>query len=431
MVRKNWCVREERKIMKKLIAVILVCTMIGITLTGCTALEKVPELIKETIVENVVVEEKAVMEEEAQDEIDEEEVKAAEEAAELEVAKEYYEKGRAALYGTEVNLEEAYQSFIKAKELGYTDANFYLGVLCDWYSYPKQDFEAARAFYETCKENPYAQISLAFLYKNGQGVEQDEEKAKKMFQAIIDQGCVEGYLGIAAFAKGEENYQSALDAFNKVLEGTEQIYLCDAMNSIGYMYANGEGVEQDYAKAMEWYEKAADLGDSDAINYIGYMYLNGLGVEQDYGKAMEWFEKAVDLENSNAMDNIAVMYENGMGVEQDYGKAMEWFEKAANLGDFIAMDNIALMYENGLGVEQDYGKAMEWFKKAADLGDSNAMHLLGYMFEAGKGVEKDYAKAMEWYEKAADLGHSTSTNNIGYMYENGLGVEQDYGKAMD
>ncbi len=42
-------------------------------------------------------------------------------------------------------------------------------------------------------------------------------------------------------------------------EGTEQLYIVEAMGNIGYMYANGKGVEQDYTKAMEWYEKAAEF----------------------------------------------------------------------------------------------------------------------------------------------------------------------------
>ena len=36
------------------------------------------------------------------------------------------------------------------------------------------------------------------------------------------------------------------------------------MNSLGLLYQNGQGVPQDYAKAREWYEKAADKGDARA-----------------------------------------------------------------------------------------------------------------------------------------------------------------------
>jgi TPR repeat protein len=37
-----------------------------------------------------------------------------------------------------------------------------------------------------------------------------------------------------------------------------------AMNNLGLLYQNGRGVTQDYAKAREWFEKAANKGDADA-----------------------------------------------------------------------------------------------------------------------------------------------------------------------
>jgi uncharacterized protein len=37
-----------------------------------------------------------------------------------------------------------------------------------------------------------------------------------------------------------------------------------AMNNLGLLYQNGHGVTQDYAKAREWFEKAANKVDADA-----------------------------------------------------------------------------------------------------------------------------------------------------------------------
>src|SRR5262249_7128630 len=46
----------------------------------------------------------------------------------------------------------------------------------------------------------------------------------------------------------------------------------------GDKYYNGQGVTQDYAKAFEWYRKAADQGNADAQDMLGVMYDNGQGV---------------------------------------------------------------------------------------------------------------------------------------------------------
>ena len=41
----------------------------------------------------------------------------------------------------------------------------------------------------------------------------------------------------------------------------------DSLNSKGYIYQNGIGVKQDYSKAMEYYLKSAEKGNSIKIFY--------------------------------------------------------------------------------------------------------------------------------------------------------------------
>ena len=299
--------------------------------------------------------------------------KAAEEEAKKlkEEANDCYEAGRSFLYGLDgqtVDYAAAYENFEQALEKGKTEANFYLGALYDWYSYPEQDLEKARAYYEAAGDNPYAQISLGFLYLYGQGVEADSAKAQELVDAVIAAGNAKGYYLKASLAYNEKDYATAFDYYQKVSEGQEPLYIASAMHHMAYMYENGLGVEQDYTKAMEWYNKEAELGNSSAMNNIGWLYENGLGVEQDYAKAMEWYEKAAELGNIDGTYNIGLLYYKGEGVEQDYAKAMEWWEKAAELGDAHAMYNIGWLYESGLGVEQDSAKAKEWYDKAAEAG---------------------------------------------------------------
>src|SRR5271155_2990514 len=61
-----------------------------------------------------------------------------------------------------------------------------------------------------------------------------------------------------------------------------------SMTKLGWVYDNGFGVPQDYAKAREWYEKGAAAGDAVAMRYLGFLYQNAHGVPQDYAKAREW-----------------------------------------------------------------------------------------------------------------------------------------------
>lgn len=61
---------------------------------------------------------------------------------------------------------------------------------------------------------------------------------------------------------------------------------------------------RDYAKAMEWYQKATENGNTDAQYSIGYMYENDLGVNKDYKKAVEWYTKAADNGHKKAQARL-------------------------------------------------------------------------------------------------------------------------------
>src|SRR6516164_1463529 len=205
----------------------------------------------------------------------------------------------------------------------------------------------------------------------------------------------------------------------------------EAMFNLGLLYANGQGVTQDYVSAREWYEKAADEGNAEAMFNLGLLYANGQGVTQDYVRAREWYEKAADEGNAEAMFNLGLLYANGQGVTQDYVRAREWYEKAAEKGFPSAMGNLGVLYHNGQGGAQDYARAREWYEKAAEKGFPRAMGNLGVLYHNDQGVAQDYAKAREWYEKAAANGNATAMLNLGQLYEEGWGVAQDYGKARD
>src|SRR5262249_23762764 len=139
-----------------------------------------------------------------------------------------------------------------------------------------------------------------------------------------------------------------------------------SMRNLGLAYLNGWGGAQDYAKAREWFEKAAAKDYASAMADLGAIYYNGEGVPRDYAKAREWYEKAADKGNANAMYGLGDIYYYGHGVAQDYAKAREWYEKAAAKDSTAGpMTDLGTLYYNGLGGAQDYGKAREWYEKAA------------------------------------------------------------------
>ncbi|MGH6869230.1 MAG: transglycosylase SLT domain-containing protein [Methylocella sp.] len=59
-------------------------------------------------------------------------------------------------------------------------------------------------------------------------------------------------------------------------------------------YEHGEGVRQDYARAVELYCDAARQGDARAFFNLGWIYANGRGVPRDGAVAVGWWRKAAD-----------------------------------------------------------------------------------------------------------------------------------------
>jgi uncharacterized protein len=162
------------------------------------------------------------------------------------------------------------------------------------------------------------------------------------------------------------------------LDAVRAISVCEPVairtSSPRAMYLLGRALDKkgDYSKARDWYEKAIAKGNAAAMNNIGTLYDNGQGVAQDYAKARAWYEKAAAKGYAAAMNNIGTLYDNGQGVAQDYAKARDWYERSAAKGNAQAMINLGDLYRDGHSVTRDPAKARSWYEKAQSLGDQAA-----------------------------------------------------------
>ncbi len=225
-------------------------------------------------------------------------------------------------------------------------------------------------------------------------------------------------------AKGD--YASAMIWYTKA---ADQNY-APALNNIGLLFYNGNGVQTDLSKAYEWFLKSANLNYAVAQENVGFSYLYGEGVAINLAKSFEWFLKAANQNYASAQNNVGYSYETGEGVQKDLSKAFEWYLKAANQDYTLAQRHLARLYYNGQGVAKDLAKAFEWNLKAANLNDASAQNEVGYAYEIGEGVGLDYKKALEWYQKAAEGGEPLGYLNVGALYHNGLVSDKNELKAL-
>jgi TPR repeat protein len=65
-----------------------------------------------------------------------------------------------------------------------------------------------------------------------------------------------------------------------------------AQYSLGTLYAEGKGVEQNDATAFLWFQRAANQGHMAAQYNVGASYAAGAGVAQSDADAAKWFQRA-------------------------------------------------------------------------------------------------------------------------------------------
>lgn len=204
------------------------------------------------------------------------------------------------------------------------------------------------------------------------------------------------------------NTKEQIDNLSRKAEAGDAL----AQNSLGCAYHNADGVERDYGKAKEWYEKSAAQGNMYAQSNLGVLYKYGLGVEKNLSKAFEWYMKSAIQGYSLAQESVAIAYDYGYGVDKDYAKAVEWYKKAAEKGRCVAQNNLGSKYQHGQGIEKNLTLAFKWYEKAALQDEEFAQCNLGILYEEGKGVKVNLKLAAYWYRKSAKQGHKRAVDRL-------------------
>lgn len=265
----------------------------------------------------------------------------------------YYYNG----YGVEKSYESAVAYFQKAADLGYVGAYNNLGVCYKSGNGVPQNLTKAFELYQIAadKGDAVAQDNLGACYSMGWGTQQDYTKAIYWLEKSIAGGYQQAKEHLANVMAAQRTQES------KSVNKTQNVAQQTASNTPKVEASR-------YEKNIE----AARKGDIAAQNAIGMCYYNGDGVEQDYKKAAEWFWKTAEQGNASGQYNMGYLYDTGKGVEQDFTQALYWYAKAASQGHKNALNNIGVMYEYGNGVQKDYAKAATWYQKAIDKGDSRS-----------------------------------------------------------
>lgn len=162
----------------------------------------------------------------------------------------------------------------------------------DWGNALKWNTKAAEI--GTQEEKGNANNNLGLMYKYGNGVPMDYEKAKEYFKRAIDFGYAPACFGLGKLLNNKE------DAFSVFLQGAKMGNL-SCLTEIGNYYYEGIApVEKDYDKAVYCYQKAAEAGNATAIFNLALCYLKGHGVEKNINKGKSLLQQSAQKGNGRA-----------------------------------------------------------------------------------------------------------------------------------
>ena len=288
-----------------------------------------------------------------------------------------------------VEAEEAFRALVQAQVSG--------------------DFDVAFSKVKTLADegNAKAQTRIGFLYLHGMGVKLDYATARQWFvKAIQTGGDPSAYVGLGAIYEHSmgvtQDYGKAADLYREGMEkGSTAAYAF-----LGFMYQTGQGVPQDFEEAYKLYKKGDKLGDAWAQARLGAYYMLGtFSVKQDYAKAREYFEKAAKVKNPLAMAFLGFMNLKGWGGGEDDALGKALIDESLRYNNPLALSYKGFMYDEGIGEEQDYDKAVDYYKKSVAIGSVFGEFRLGLMYLKGHGVSQDRDTGLAYLKKAADRGH--------------------------
>ena len=120
------------------------------------------------------------------------------------------------------------------------------------------------------------------------------------------------------------------------------------------------------------------------------------GLPQDYAKALELWHRAAELGYAPSYYSIGAAYYcgDGVGVERNEKKAVHYFELAAMGGDVIARYNLGVIEFNAGNMD----RALKHHMIAVGMGKSNSLEKIKLLFMSGDATKDDYAKALQVYQ---------------------------------
>ena len=146
-----------------------------------------------------------------------------------------------------------------------------------------------------------------------------------------------------------------------------------AMHELGLIYFKGDGIAKNINLAVEYFQKASDLGNLESTYLLGKIYLSNQTQYHDPKKAYNAFVEAANNNHGKSQLMIGKFLLLGEIVPKDYEKSLHYFKLASKQKEYDANCYIAYMYASGTGVFPNFGRAHTFAKDQYKKGNKLCM----------------------------------------------------------
>ena len=255
-------------------------------------------------------------------------------------------------FGTPIDYSKAFTYAQQAAEEGSSDAQLMLGIMYYNGHGAEQDYRAALKYFHLASQsaNLMAVYNLAFMHATGVGSIRSCAIAVELFKTVAERGKW-GRLFMEAyhFYRNGKPETALLMYMLLAHAGYEA-----AQANAAYLLDRGVGVkafgqEETWARALFYWNRAANQGSAHAKLKLGDYYYYGLGTHENYESAARYYRQAGESQNAQAYFNLAYMHEQGVGLPRDLHLAKRYYDMASETSPeavtpvALAMINLRLL----------------------------------------------------------------------------------------
>lgn len=298
-------------------------------------------------------------------------------------------------------------------------------MMSRYYKYIERNDGEAYRYADLCaaQGKSYGFLELAQAYEFAVKVERDYLRAHELLDKAVN---MDDPFAMMRLAKdnlyGWTRKRNPKRAFI-LLKRCMEMRVPESFMVMGDMYNDGNGVERDGQRALEFYRQALDEGYLEAYNSMAWCYLVDGETFQykddaELQQGISLLRKGIGYGVASCLTTLAFCHQEGVGVPKKAEQAFRWYKKAAEAGDPVSYFNVGSMYYYGDGCQVNDAEAWKWLARGSKIPDGSCCYQLGLMCEEGHGQEgKNRVDCVDYYEEAVRLGGGYASRAAMRLYD--------------